>query len=84
MQGRVGCLCLQGNGFDQVSGGYRKYFISPADFLARSLRLFIAYWKKILYREAWCFAGKWDRVRVVAVIYAVVHAMKMTEYRVLC
>lgn len=40
--------------------------------------------EKILYREAWCFAGKWDRVRVVAVIYAVVHAMKMTEYRVLC
>lgn len=48
------------------------------------LRLFIAYWKKLLYREAWCFAGKWDRVLVVAVIYAVVHAMKMTEYRVLC
>lgn len=41
-------LCLQGNGFDQASGGYSKYFIPPIHYLAKLLHLFIVYWKKIL------------------------------------
>lgn len=90
----------KGSTFDQArKPGYRNYFVSPINYLARLLHLFIVYSLKCLYREVGRSEDKEDSVRVVAktknndllvtacsiiaVIYAVVHAMKMTEYRAL-